>query len=172
VWLNHTGHNTEHGYGSKTKEWGMTAVLALKNNAKGTEAAQGASVYLKFDKARERNKATWRQFAERAITYDEGTGWTITGAPPSRAIVGGHKSERELIKTEMLAAVARLSGGRPSAKIAVDALRDELKASGFLETNDGGGLSATGRSHFTRSKRDLLSDDALVERDGMIWKHK
>jgi len=172
VWLNHTGHNTDHGYGSKTKEWGMTAVLALKNNAKGTEAAQGASVHLKFDKARERNKATWRQFDERAIAYDGGSGWAVTGASPSRVTVGGRKSEREIIKTEMLAAVARLCVGRLSAKIAVEVLRDELKATGFLEMNDAGGLSTTGRSHFNRAKTDLLSDDVLVERDGVIWKRK
>jgi len=63
------------------------------------------------------------------------------------------------------------SDGKPVLKVRVDAIRDELKARGFLETNEkGGGLSNTGRSDLLKAKRQLLATKKYVEKDGFFWR--
>ena len=57
-------------------------------------------------------------------------------------------------------------------KVAVDALRDEVKNRGYLETGDTGGLTANARKIWQRAKGEVLARGALVEKDGFIWSAK
>jgi hypothetical protein len=169
AWVHHTGHNADHGYGSKVKEWGMTAVLALKANEKKTESARAPHVQMSFDKARERNEKNWTAFASQEIAYTAADGWAITGAPAAKG-AGGRKSDRERFEDAMLGALARLDGGQAGKKIAVDALRDELKAAGELEPNDQGKLPGSERMRFQRARHALCDRGALTERNGLVWR--
>jgi Bifunctional DNA primase/polymerase, N-terminal/AAA domain len=169
AWVHHTGHNADHGYGSKVKEWGMTAVLALKANEKKTESARAPHVQMTFDKARERNEKNWTAFASQEIAYTAADGWAVTGAPAAKG-AGGRKSDRERFEDEMLGALARLDGGQTGKKIAVDALRDELKAAGELEPNDQGKLPGSERMRFQRARHALCDRGELTERNGLVWR--
>ena len=90
LWLDHTGHNVEHIYGSKTKEWQMDAVGILEEQTlKGADI----NVRLKFTKARRRRPETRADFAPVIITLredqwtavpDEDCGKTAAKVSPSR----------------------------------------------------------------------------------------
>ena len=60
--------------------------------------------------------------------------------------------------------------GKLVSKVRVDGIRDELKTRGFLEKNETGGLTDTGRSHFRRAKTLLLSAGKILENEGLIWR--
>jgi 5S rRNA maturation endonuclease (ribonuclease M5) len=64
VWVHHTGHDTSHGYGTKTREWETDTVMH------GTAAARSdtdVSFLLEFRKARERTPANRHDFAEVTV---------------------------------------------------------------------------------------------------------
>jgi hypothetical protein len=60
--------------------------------------------------------------------------------------------------------------GKLVSKVKVDDIRDELKKRGFLEKNETGGLTDTGRSHFRRAKTLLLSAGKIIEDEDLIWR--
>ena len=105
---------------------------------------------------------------------------SFTGHKPQTRRGSIAKVEFETVKIEMLRAYDRLADGvettpgldgKPVRKVPVDKLRDEMRSAGFLEANETGGLTNTGRSHFRRAKMALLAAPAkLIERRGMVWK--
>ena len=54
VWVHHTGHDTSHGFGSKTREWQMDTVAMLTKAGDEGET----SIRLEFSKARLRTPTT------------------------------------------------------------------------------------------------------------------
>jgi len=67
IWLDHTGHDASHIYGSKTKEWQMDVVAMLEeHHAKAVDI----SVMLKFTKARRRRPETRADFANVIISLE------------------------------------------------------------------------------------------------------
>jgi hypothetical protein len=174
VWLHHTGHDANKQFGTKTREWELDTVVALKEEAKG--------VLLEFTKARLRTPKTAAAFKSRVIIRDE-NGWAVTGdAPPVKTAnsSASGKLEIELLKREMLKAYDRLADdvekspgldGAPVSKIAVEKLRDDLRSRGILAVDDAGKITATARSHSHRAKVDLITKQkTLIEADGMIWR--
>jgi hypothetical protein len=65
IWVHHMGHNTEHGYGTSTREWRMDTVIRAKE-AKRSDT--DVSFTLEFSKARERTPETRRDFEPVTIT--------------------------------------------------------------------------------------------------------
>jgi AAA domain len=65
IWVHHTGHNESHGYGDKTREWGLDTVALMEEIER-----PGADIAfkLKFDKARERTSDNRADFEEAVIT--------------------------------------------------------------------------------------------------------
>jgi hypothetical protein len=59
--------------------------------------------------------------------------------------------------------------GNPVAKVSAKALCEEMSRRGFLEKDEKGNVSSTGRSSFHRAKIELLKDK-LQEGDGLIWR--
>jgi hypothetical protein len=92
----------------------------------------------------------------------------------------GHRSDDvEKVKRAVIDAYERLAegaekrlgfDGKPVKKVKVDALRDEAKSRGFLETNETGAITAVARKHFHRAKTDLIASNRYIEADGMFWK--
>jgi hypothetical protein len=174
IWLHHTGHDTTRGFGTKTREWEMDTVLSLAT----TPDEQG--VLAEFRKARLRTPQTADQFKPRIIARDP-HGWTTTGDGMATPKEKRTRSEIDNLKLALLDAYHRLADGaeatpgfdgKPARKVKVERLRDELKARGFLEAKDSGGLTDLSRQHFQRAKAALLSPPkpTLIERDGLIWK--
>ena len=88
----------------------------------------------------------------------------------------------EILRDEFIAAYERLADGAPKSlglddrssvlKVSVDSIRAELKKCGFLETDEKGNVSATGRTHFDRTKTNLIRTKGgkFSQRDGFIWR--
>jgi hypothetical protein len=55
-------------------------------------------------------------------------------------------------------------------KTKVDAIREEVKSRGLLETNETGGLTNKGRVTFHRAKADLIAAKSHIESEGFFWR--
>lgn len=174
VWLHHTGHDTSKGFGTKTREWEMDTVAMLtKTGDDGDADASSSAFELAFSKARLRTPANFGQFTTKTIRR-EADGFTFE----NRSVSKKSRSEVDIVKQHFVAAYDRLADdvkmsadltGKPVRKVAVDAIRDELKSRGYLEANDKGHVTPTGRTTLRRAKLDLLAKQ-FVEADGLIWR--
>lgn len=82
IWFDHMGHNTEHIYGSKTKEWQIDVVAILK----AVEVADAdLSFRIEFTKARRREKANRADFEPVTVTLREDV-WEGSGTPDARKV--------------------------------------------------------------------------------------
>jgi len=172
IWLHHTGHDTTKGFGTKTREWEMDTVVSLIKADDG-----GARISLEFKKARLRVPENREQFESRTIRRGP-DGWIVDGAG---AALGRNARSQELtqIKWALLGAYDRLSSavepapgfdGSPVRKVSVNALRDEVKSRGFLETNETGGITPRARVYFQRAKADVIAAKIYLEAEGNFWK--
>jgi hypothetical protein len=161
VWLHHTGHDTSKQFGTKTREWELDTVVALK------EDADKKGVLLEFTKARLRTPKTAEAFKSRVIIRDA-EGWAVTGEPAVKANSSGSGNrDLQLLKREIIKAYDRLAddiepssglNGASVRKLTVDKLRDELKSRGFLEKKEKtGGIADAARTRFRRAKAELIS---------------
>lgn len=82
LWAHHTGHNTEHGYGTKTREWQLDTVLHFK---KIERADTDVSFELAFHKARERTPATRADFRNVKVALS-GDKWLSSAAAGGAAL--------------------------------------------------------------------------------------
>lgn len=55
-------------------------------------------------------------------------------------------------------------------KVSADAIREELKSRGILETNGKEGLTSSARSLLCRAKLSLINPKTLIEKDELIWR--
>jgi AAA domain len=88
----------------------------------------------------------------------------------------------DILRDEFIAAYDRLADFAPKSlgldnrssvlKVKVDAVRDELKNRGFLETKETGGITDTARSQFQRVKTELAKTKGgkFAEDKGLIWR--
>jgi hypothetical protein len=88
----------------------------------------------------------------------------------------------DILRDEFIAAYDRLADGAPRdlgldlrssvLKVSVEKVRDELKNRGLLETDEKGNVAPTGRTHFQRTKAELVKTKGgkLVEEKGLIWR--
>jgi hypothetical protein len=172
VWLHHTGHDNSKGFGTKTREWEMDTVVSL---TKGGE--DDKSLSMEFKKARLRTPEMREQFEARKITCGP-DGWTSIGGGVPRS-AGGRSQEGVNVRRALVDAYNRLSNGispspgfdgQPVRKVAVEAIREEVKSRGFLQVNETGGLSNSGRSAFHRAKADLITARSHIESEGLLWR--
>jgi hypothetical protein len=142
VWLHHA-NDLGKSFGDKTREWEMEAVVKLSK----VEGDEGAILF-EFVKARLRTPKTAAQFLPIVIHPAD---WEFEGA-----IKGAGKSPG--------------FDGKPVSKVKVDAIRDEMKRRGFLEKNEKGQLTSTGKSNLRRAKTSLLSAGKILESEDLIWR--
>ena len=71
--------------------------------------------------------------------------------PGDFVLVVERRSDGGRFEDAVLSALARLDGGKPGMKVAVEALRDELKAVGELEPSERGILPGSERKRFQRA---------------------
>lgn len=166
VWLHHA-NDIGKSFGDKTREWEMEAVVKL-SKVQGDETA----ILWEFVKARLRTPKTAAQFLPIVIRPDY---WEFEGAAKS----AGKRNEAEAVADAFLNALDRLADGvtktpgfdgNPVSKVKVDNIRGELKKRGFLEKNEKGQLSSTGKSHFRRAKTALLSAGKIFEDEDLVWR--
>jgi hypothetical protein len=84
-----------------------------------------------------------------------------------------------ILRHEFLAAYDRLADAAPASrgfnsksvrKVKADAVRDELKDAGFLDTDEAGKVTGTARTQLRRAKTELLGKTVIIERKGLIWR--
>lgn len=67
IWLHHTGHNEQHGYGSKTKEWQMDTVVLMKRIKEDRDLV----FELEFTKNREKAPHNRADFEKVVVQLDQ-----------------------------------------------------------------------------------------------------
>lgn len=177
IWLHHTGHDASKGYGTKTREWEMDTVIMLSKVDEDGEAPEmSAAFQLKFTKSRMKTPANFKQFATRTVRSTECGFVAEDGAGTSKA---KPKSEIEMIRKAFIDVYERLADGVAQSagfdgklvhKVKVDAIRDELRNRGHLDTTEKGQISPTDRTHLRRAKSELLGKGDFVEAEGLIWR--
>jgi Bifunctional DNA primase/polymerase, N-terminal/AAA domain len=166
VYLHHTGHDATRSYGTKTREWKMTAVVML-TKLDGDESDDITAFNLEFTKARERKPSNRRQFAPSIIRV------TPEGFRSEPAAPGNGKKKKVdqhrawFISTyEQLAAFVEPAAGEIGRKVAVNAIREAMRLHGYLEADEKG-ITSKGRSDFRRAKEKLLGGTPpLFRQDG------
>ena len=94
---------------------------------------------------------------------------------PGETPVKAKRSEDvEKIKQALVEAYRRLCHAEAhvrgfDGKVETTRLRDAVKSRGFLETDDDGKITATGRQHWQRAKTDLIASRIFMEEDGKFW---
>lgn len=76
VWIDHTGHQTGHIYGSKTKEWSADAVALM---SKAERPGMDIAFKLEWTKARRRKPSNRADFATVTLTMADDA-WSVEGA--------------------------------------------------------------------------------------------
>jgi hypothetical protein len=169
IYFNHANEAGK-SFGDKTREWEMDTTPKL-SKPEGDEFDETA-IKFEFIKARLRTPAIADQFKPMIIYPDnlrfEEVG---KGGAPKR-------TQAEFVAAKFLEAYDRLADGvpktpgfdgKPVAKVSAKALCEEMNRRGFLEKDEKGNVTSTGRSSFHRAKIELLKDK-LQEGDGLIWR--
>jgi hypothetical protein len=109
-----------------------------------------------------------------------GEGQPAAGFPKGKKDEKGHRSrDVEKLKRAIIDAYGRLADavektggfdGKPVKKVDIDKIREEVRDRGFLETNDAGFLTSTGRSKFLRAKVDLIDANRFIEHKRKFWR--
>jgi hypothetical protein len=175
VWLHHTGHDTQRGYGTKTAQWEMDTVAGLSKPQDANPLA--TAMQIEFGKSRLRTPDNAVEFMPGILRLEEGQ-WTRDGAPS--ALGGKDVSMNAVVQRAILQVYERLSDdygerasgfdGKPVIKVKVDLLREELRNRGYLNLDEKGRIDAASRQAFGRAKASLLGIGKLVEANGLIWK--
>jgi hypothetical protein len=177
IWLHHTGHDASRGYGTKTREWEMDTVIMLSKAESEDDAPEiSAAFRLEFTKARMKTPANYRQFAAKTVRSTEFGFVAEEGvrAPNTKETSKGEKNRRAFrdAYANLADGVTPSPGfdGAPVRKVKTDAIREEMRSRGFLQTDDKGNITATGRSDFHRAKTDLLIAKRFAESEGLLWR--
>jgi hypothetical protein len=170
IWQHHTGHDTTKGFGTKTREWQADTVAILL-------AEGGDAIRLQFNKARLRTPQTFAQFEPKLIRCDA-NGWEVVGDAPKGG-KGKPMSLHAILKTQLLRIYDRLAdavetsggfAGEPVRKVKTDAVREEMRRSGILDVDQKGCVTGATRMAFLRAKGELITQNKMAEKDGLIWR--
>lgn len=145
IWLHHTGHDSSKGFGTTTREWQMDTVLSLTKDAQNNE-----HLLMEFKKARLRTPDTRAQFEPLKITCGADRWETVGGVDKRRGAPGDRgaaKARAFLEAYDRLAFDAPSCTGfnsQPVKKVALDAIRREMRSRGALGDSTPGVLMTSG----------------------------
>jgi Histidine kinase len=145
IWLHHTGPDSSKGFGTTTREWQMDTVLSLTKDAQNNE-----HLLMEFKKARLRTPDTRAQFEPLKITCGADRWETVGGVDKRRGAPGDRgaaKARAFLEAYDRLAFDAPSCTGfnsQPVKKVALDAIRREMRSRGALGDSTPGVLMTSG----------------------------
>ncbi len=160
LWIHHTGYDTSHGYGTKTREWQMDTVLI------GTAVKRDdtdVSFTIEFPKARERtpqNRADFEPFTV-ALVNDEWVSSSAKVAPTPPSPVGA----------KFLAALVDVFAGGDSVTfqgwkaVKIDHWRLECERMGLIEKDK----SNRGRALFSKYRVELITRNHIACNNDLVW---
>jgi hypothetical protein len=171
VWLHHTGHDNNKGFGTKTKEWEMDTVAMLAKK----DSSDDGSLLLEFRKARLRTPQTAGLFKPQLIRRGE-RGWTseavTVGTPKGSA---GARKQRWLAQVywDLSDGTPLVPGhdGKPVRKVSNAALRQGMIKRGYLATENDK-LPDCERKAFQRAREDLIGSGEFTGDAEHLWSIK
>lgn len=179
LWIHHTGHDTSHSYGTKTREWQMTGTMRLE---KVERPDADVSFLLTYPKpSRHRNPTNRAQFEEVRIALVDGQ-WVYSRASGSSKDKVAPKTAKFFealriatthneISKDIFGNVTHhdrpiMMHGCPAATI--EQWQKECVNLGLLEQSDGKFGNAA-RSLFSRAKLELISANWIACNQTHAW---
>jgi hypothetical protein len=165
LWIHHTGHDTRHAYGTKTREWQLDTV-ALMEKVERPDADIAFS--LSFPKARERSPDNRADFKAAIITLT-GDEWVSERGNIRR---GGKRPARERVLEILIDTISR-HGEVPPANpyippetpcVSEDLWRRSCEAGSISEGND----EATSKA-IRRAQKALLDAGRIGMHKPWVW---
>jgi hypothetical protein len=161
IWVHHTGHDSTHSYGSKTREWQMDTVARL--DQQDDEEQSGINFKLTFQKARERTPLTRADFEDARIAL-VGDAWNTSGRGTVRGKVSPLGSKfLDALRDAAVGNDANRMFGCPTATIAM--WRAECVTRGLMDDDK----SHTGRTLFAKHRRELIAANRVACDAAMAW---
>ena len=156
LWINHTGHNTDRSYGTKTRDWRMDTTIHLNAVER---ADTDISFNWEFRKARERTPQNRADFVDVAIALVDDQ-WVGSGGAVRRR---GKPSDQEASLLRVLDELIKGSTTvrhRGCTAVHSDRWRDACLQRGLVPN-----------AHTFRTCRSRLAQKNLIECDGeLAWK--
>ena len=161
MWVHHTGHDASRGYGTKTREWRMDAVIHLSEEKR---ADTDVSFRLEFQKARERTPETRPDFENVtiALVNDE---WVCNAA----SVKQGRPSP---LGTKFLEALKDAMAGAETTMfqnwkaVNVDVWRAECVRRGLLDPK---AKRDSARALFNKHRRELIGANLIACNGDLVW---
>jgi hypothetical protein len=149
--------------------------MLSKSGGEDGTPEMSAAFNLEFSKSRNKSPANYKQFAPKIVRYTD-DGFVCEEGLASKAKA---TSEVEIVRRAFLDAYSSLAESvAPSPgfdkksvrKVKVDAIRDEIKNRGYLDTDEKGHVTATCRTNLRRAKAELLTKKIFAEEAGLVWR--
>jgi hypothetical protein len=175
LWLHHTGHNANQGYGDKTREWQFDTVALMKKPERETPGRL-IEFRLEFTKARTRTPSNRADFAEVDIWLDENDAWQSSevskqaGKPTKQPSPNGLKFYDALI--DALAKPDTAQRRKQSANLAsvtMDQWREECFRLGLMDRKEPANKL---RATLSKYRLELISAGWIAANDGIVWDTK
>jgi RecA-family ATPase len=166
VWLHHTGHNEQHSYGTKTREWQMDTCILLKR----TPERDKLQFTLEFTKARERTPTNHEEFDDVTITLEDNR-WLIQRGASSQKMRTSDKDELAFRSLERAICDA---GEKPPASNHIPPNIRVAAVSMWKAYHRKASVVADGeedkwRKNFERSLERLVREGRVATWDGWAW---
>ena len=160
VWIDHTGHDTNRGYGSNTKTWRMDTVIHLTEVKR---AGTDVSFSLEFRKARGRTPETRRDFEDVtiALVNDE---WTSSAS-------AGHRGKASPLGARFLESLRDAMTAGPTTTFQKwNAIKDEYWRAecvtrGLIDPSK----PDSARTLFNKHKRELIGHNLISCNNDLVW---
>jgi hypothetical protein len=163
LWIHHTGHDTTHSYGTKTREWQLDTVMLLEEVLR-PEADIAFS--LKFTKARERGPHNRADFDPVTIVLANDR-WTVEGAAARSKAPSplGLKFFRALLDA-LAAPNASVHTIKMRRAVTVESWKYECTRVGLIDGDD---KADRQRALFNKYKRELIERDQIGCENDLVW---
>jgi hypothetical protein len=178
IWIHHTGHDTEHSYGTKTREWQMDTVMHLVRKDEPDDS-ENIKFTLVFKKAREKRPQTRADFRDTKITLANGA-WTTEPVMvakkgrPATARIDFNDAFTEALDSHGVERRVRSTGPLVRA-VKVDDVRDEFCRRHVTGEDTEDMADATQKATFRRLLKEAKNNGYATERElkiEWIWKVK
>jgi len=161
IWLHHTGHDDNRGYGTKTREWQMDTVLHLQEVKRPDS---DVSFQIEFRKARERTPASRADFADVRValvnnewTWETGEGYRKVSVAPLT------KKFHDALVNATVSSNATRMFNCPTASI--EEWKNECFKIGLLDRDK----DHSARTLFAKHRRDLIAANRIACNETVAW---
>jgi hypothetical protein len=164
VWIHHTGHNENHSYGDKSREWGMDSVMLFERVER---PELDIALLMKFTKARELRPDNRADFEPAIITLVDDQWGSERGG-----CVSGKMPAKDRALTLLIDAVARHGTIPPPSEyippetscVTEGLWRHACELGSISE-----GSSEAARKAFSRAAKKLLDRGLIGKHDLWVW---